>query len=34
LVKIATKLIYDKEFELSDGKKVKWNIIPYDVQLV
>ena len=34
LVKTACKLIYEKEFELKEGKKIIWNMIPYDVQLV
>ncbi len=34
LVKTACKAIYLKEFDLSDGKKITWNMIPYDVQLV
>jgi len=34
LVKTACKLIYLKEFELENGKKIVWNMIPYDVQLV
>jgi len=34
LVKTACKLIYLKEFELENGKKISWNMIPYDVQLI
>ncbi len=34
LVKQATKLINWKEFTLSDDKKITWNMIPYDVQLI
>lgn len=34
LVKTATKKIFGQEFELSDGKKITWNMIPYDVQLI
>lgn len=34
LVKIACKLINGQTFELADGKKIKWNMIPYDVQLI
>ena len=34
LVKTTCKLINNKEFDLSDGKKITWNMIPYDVQLV
>ena len=34
LVKTACKLINGKTFELSEGKKIDWNMIPYDVQLV
>ncbi len=34
LVKTACKLIYLKEFELEDWKKITWNMIPYDVQLI
>lgn len=33
-LKQATKLINGKEFELPSGKKVLWNMIPYDVQLI
>ena len=34
LVKQTTKLIHGKEFTLSSGKKITWNMIPYDVQLI
>lgn len=34
LVKTACKLINGKEFELGNEKKVTWNMIPYDVQLI
>ncbi|MDD2871531.1 MAG: preprotein translocase subunit SecA [Candidatus Gracilibacteria bacterium] len=34
LVKTACKLINNKEFELENGKKITWNMIPYDVQLI
>jgi len=34
LVKTACKILNLKEFELSDGRKMTWNMIPYDVQLV
>lgn len=30
----ATKLLNGQEFELPSGKKVLWNMIPYDVQLI
>ncbi|MDD4530411.1 MAG: preprotein translocase subunit SecA, partial [Candidatus Gracilibacteria bacterium] len=33
LHRTACKLIYGKEFELENGKKIVWNMIPYDVQL-
>jgi preprotein translocase subunit SecA len=33
-LKQATKLLNNQEFELSSGKKVLWNMIPYDVQLI
>lgn len=33
-LKQATKLINGKEFELASGKKVLWNMVPYDVQLI
>jgi hypothetical protein len=33
-VKTACKLINGKNFELSEWKEVKWNMIPYDVQLI
>ncbi len=33
-LKQATKLINWKEFELASGKKLLWNMIPYDVQLI
>lgn len=34
LVKTACKNIHLKEFILADWKKITWNMIPYDVQLV
>jgi preprotein translocase subunit SecA len=34
LVKTACKIINNKEFNLPDGKKIIWSMIPYDVQLV
>jgi len=34
LVKQACKLLNGKSFDLSDGKKLDWNMIPYDVQLI
>ncbi len=34
LVKTACKLINGKEFELENAKKITWNMIPYDVQLI
>jgi preprotein translocase subunit SecA len=34
LHKKACILISGQEFELSDGKKITWNMVPYDVQLV
>jgi preprotein translocase subunit SecA len=34
LVKTTCKIINLKEFELEDGKKITWNMIPYDVQLI
>ncbi len=30
----ACELIYDKEFDIGGEKKIVWNMIPYDVQLV
>lgn len=33
-LKQATKLINGKEFELPSWKKILWNMIPYDVQLI
>lgn len=33
-LKTATKLINSKEFELPSWKKLLWNMIPYDVQLI
>lgn len=30
----ATKLINGQEFDLPSGKKIVWNMIPYDVQLI
>ena len=34
LVKTAAKLISWKEFTLSDGRVITWNMVPYDVQLI
>jgi preprotein translocase subunit SecA len=34
LVKTTCKLINGQNFELSEGKNLTWNMIPYDVQLV
>lgn len=34
LVKTTCKLINGQTFELSDWKKLTWNMIPYDVQLI
>lgn len=34
LVRTATKLLNGKEFETSTGKKILWNMIPYDVQII
>ncbi len=34
LVKTACKLIYLKEFEIENWKKIIWNMIPYDVQII
>ncbi len=34
LVKHTCKLLNGQSFELSDWKKVDWNMIPYDVQLI
>jgi preprotein translocase subunit SecA len=34
LVKTTCKIINLKEFELENWKKITWNMIPYDVQLV
>ncbi len=34
LVKTACKIINWKEFELKSGKKLIWEMVPYDVQLV
>jgi len=34
LVKTACKILNLKEFELADGRKMTWNMIPYDVQLI
>jgi len=34
LVKTACKLINGQTFELSNGKTITWNMIPYDVQLI
>lgn len=31
---IACRLLYGSEHELSDGHKVVWNMIPYDVQIL
>lgn len=33
-LKQATKLLNGTEFELPSGKKIMWNMIPYDVQLI
>lgn len=33
-LKQATKLINEQEFDLPSGKKIIWNMIPYDVQLI
>ncbi len=30
----ACELIYGQEFDLSNGQKVTWNMIPYDVQII
>ncbi|MDQ1343430.1 MAG: preprotein translocase subunit SecA [Patescibacteria group bacterium] len=32
--RIACRLISGKEFELEDGRKIVWNMVPYDVQIV
>ncbi len=32
--RIACRLINGREFELEDGRKVVWNMVPYDVQIV
>jgi len=34
LHKQATKLLFWKTFELQSGKKLEWNMIPYDVQII
>lgn len=34
LVKTACKNISWEEFELKSGKKITWNMVPYDVQLI
>ncbi|MGB2111093.1 MAG: hypothetical protein ACPHY8_04430, partial [Patescibacteria group bacterium] len=34
LHKTACKLMNGNSYELSDGSKVEWNMIPYDVQLI
>ena len=34
LVKTATKILNNKNFKLESGKELKWDMIPYDVQLV
>lgn len=34
IVKTACKLLNWKEFELKEWKKLKWNMIPYDVQII
>lgn len=34
LHKQATKLLFWKIFELQSGKKLEWNMIPYDVQII
>ncbi|MBC7503382.1 preprotein translocase subunit SecA [Candidatus Gracilibacteria bacterium] len=30
----ACELIYSQEFEISNGHKIVWNMIPYDVQII
>jgi preprotein translocase subunit SecA len=32
--RIACRLISGREFELEDGRKIVWNMVPYDVQIV
>jgi preprotein translocase subunit SecA len=32
--KTACKLLNGQDFELPSGKKITWNMIPYDVQLI
>lgn len=32
--RIACRIIAGREFELEDGRKVTWNMVPYDVQIV
>lgn len=32
--RIACRVIAGREFELEDGRKVTWNMVPYDVQIV
>jgi len=34
LVRQATRILDGQEFELSGGKKIVWNMVPYDVQLI
>ena len=34
LVSTTARIINNKEFDLSDGRKMTWNMIPYDVQLI
>ncbi len=34
LVKTACKILNWNEFELSSWRKIKWNMVPYDVQLI
>lgn len=34
LVRQTCKLIYEKEFSLESWRKITWNMIPYDVQLI
>lgn len=32
--RIACRIINGREFELEDGRKIVWNMVPYDVQIV
>jgi hypothetical protein len=32
--KTACKILNGNDFELPSGKKITWNMIPYDVQLI